>query len=467
MKNKKRLKALGITLAILAVLLLVTWAIFAIKQDSPDSPPPPEQVVALDKVLAMFIGLFTIALLGQLLGSISIKNVSLGSAGAFLVAILFGFLFTMIPEDLPILRYFRIDPTTISTDLGNIGYWYANILQNFGLILFISAVGFMAGPTFFKSFQQNAKAYIVLAVVVSLAGQLMAAAIAPIPGIGVGYAAGIFAGALTSTPAYAAALNAANLISPTLATNVTVGYAITYPFGVIGVVLFIQLMPRILHADMAKEREAIKIDVSTDRTVGTIDMKALYKFDPYGLFPMFMAIIAGILVGLIRIPLTMQGFAGPCFSLGTTGGVLFSCLLMGHFGHFGRVSLEVSDQTNKTFRELGLLIFLIGAGVNGGAQIVQGISQNEQGPLIIVYIFVLGAIITILPALIGFIIAQKILKLPLLNNLGAITGSMTSTPSLASLINAAKTEDVAAAYAIAFPLATILTTITNNLFVSI
>jgi len=57
--------------------------------------------------------------------------------------------------------------------------------------------------------------------------------------------------------------------------------------------------------------------------------------------------------------------------------------------------------------------------------------------------------------IIGFIFAKFILKLNLLNTLGSITGGMTSTPALGTLISVAGTEDVAAAYASTYPIALI------------
>ena len=65
--------------------------------------------------------------------------------------------------------------------------------------------------------------------------------------------------------------------------------------------------------------------------------------------------------------------------------------------------------------------------------------------------FLYGAIMTILPMIIGFVIAKNVLKLPLLNNLGSLTGGMTSTPALGTLINMAGTEDIASAYAATYP----------------
>ena len=62
---------------------------------------------------------------------------------------------------------------------------------------------------------------------------------------------------------------------------------------------------------------------------------------------------------------------------------------------------------------------------------------------------------TLVPMIIGFIFAKFILKLNLLNTLGSITGGMTSTPALGTLISVAGTEDVAAAYASTYPIALI------------
>ena len=98
----------------------------------------------------------------------------------------------------------------------------------------------------------------------------------------------------------------------------------------------------------------------------------------------------------------------------------------------------------KTLREVGLMLFLMGAGIAGGASFVEYFK-----PIYFLY----GALITITPMIIGYIIARYVLKLPLLNNLGSITGGMTSTPALGTLINVCGTEDVATAYAATYPIA--------------
>ena len=86
----------------------------------------------------------------------------------------------------------------------------------------------------------------------------------------------------------------------------------------------------------------------------------------------------------------------------------------------------------------------IGAGVSGGARFVQEFKIDY---------FVYGMIMTIVPMILGFLFAKFVVKLSLLNNLGSITGGMTSTPALGTLIHVAGTEDVAAAYAATYPIA--------------
>jgi len=147
---------------------------------------------------------------------------------------------------------------------------------------------------------------------------------------------------------------------------------------------------------------------------------------------------------MIKIPLSSKGLDGTTFSLTTTGGCLLASLVFGHFGRVGNINIMPSVTTLKVFRELGLVLFLTGAGISGGARFVQEFKIDY---------FVYGMIMTIVPMIIGFIFAKYILKISLLNILGSITGGMTSTPALGTLIHVAETEDVAAAYAATYPIA--------------
>ena len=154
--------------------------------------------------------------------------------------------------------------------------------------------------------------------------------------------------------------------------------------------------------------------------------------------------------------MSFKGYEGPCFSLGMTGGPLIASLILAHFGHIGPLNMRVKTQVLKIFREFGLVLFLLGAGVEGGVQLVEQIQNSQYGIMIVVYGFAAGVVITIIPMVVGYIFAKKICKLPLLNTLGSITGGMTSTPALGTLIAVAETDDVAGAYASTYPIALVL-----------
>ena len=262
---------------------------------------------------------------------------------------------------------------------------------------------------------------------------------------------GLLSGSLTSTPAFSAAKAT---VLPEYESAVSVGHGIAYIFGVIGVVLFVQIIPKLVHADMDKER-ALVSTVSEGKKRDHSGKKLL-KLDDFSFLPFFLAAALGILIGSIKIPLSGEGLSGTCFSLTTTGGCLLVSLLFGHFGRIGSISLMPSEQTLKVFRELGLMLFLIGAGIPGGAKFVEYFSVTY---------FIFGVVMTIIPMIVGYFFAKYVLKLSLLNNLGSITGGMTSTPALGTLIHVAKTEDVASAYAATYPVALIAVVLISQFLV--
>ena len=410
----------------------------------------------------VLMGAFFIVFLGYCLGRISVKGVSLGTAGVFLTALLFGYLFTLPGlKEIPVLSKFFIADASASA-MDQYGF-----MGDIGLVLFVTAVGSIAGPKFFRDLKKNAKTYLPMGALIIAAGALAAAVFAMIPGIGSAFASGVLSGALTSTPAFSAAKEIAGDES----AMVSLGQAISYPFGVVGVVLFVQIMPKILKADMVKERmliasssapkaeKAADAEAAADACDMPADEKPVKKrfdIDGFGLAAFGVAVVLGILLGSVKIPLTSAGYSGSCFSLGMTGGPLIMALILAHFGHIGPMNMRVNTQVLKIFREFGLVLFLLGAGIEGGVQLVEQIQNSQYGVMIVVYGFVAGVIITIIPMVLGYVFARKICKLPLLSTLGSITGGMTSTPALGTLIAVAETDDVAGAYASTYPIALVL-----------
>jgi len=401
-------------------------------------------------------GAFLVAFLGYALGFVKIKGLSLGTAGVFLVALLFGYLCTLpVLENIPLLSKFYIGESSAAVMSGY------DFIGDVGLVLFVTAVGFIAGPNFFRNLKKNAKSYVPLGAIIIASGALVAVLFALIPGIGSAFSTGILSGALTSTPAFSASKQVAEAAGQE--GLVSLGHAIAYPFGVIGVVLFVQIIPRLLKADMNKEREAIRI-VKTEIAASAEKAEKNHELlDEFGFAAFGVAVVLGILLGAVKIPLTGNGFSGACFSLGNTGGPLIVALICGHFGHIGKMNLRVPDHVVKVFREFGLMLFLIGAGVDGGVELVAQVKASEYGAMLVLYGFLGGAVMTVVPMIIGFFFAKKVFKLQLLNNLGSLTGGMTSTPALGTLIGVAGTDDVASAYASTYPVALVLVVLASNL----
>ena len=216
----------------------------------------------------VLLGAFFITFLGYCLGRISIKGVSLGTAGVFLMALLFGYLFTLPGlKEIPVLSKFFIET---AKDATVVNYKF---LGNIGLVLFVTAVGSIAGPNFFRDLKKNAKTYLPMGAIIILIGAGVTVAFALIPGIGSAFASGVLSGALTSTPAFSAAKE----IAGENEAMVALGQAISYPFGVVGVVLFVQIMPKILKADMAKERALIAAPKAEAKTEVKTEKKAKKK----------------------------------------------------------------------------------------------------------------------------------------------------------------------------------------------
>ncbi len=398
-------------------------------------------VISISSVSFLMFCLMAIVALGYLLGRISIKGVSLGAAGVFIVALLFGAFFY---EDLVAAL-----PSAEATSTG------LTIVENLGLVFFVTSVGFIAGPNFFANLKKNYKSYILLGLSIVLSAGLTCVACYFV-GVGsesdpkefIAMLDGILSGALTTTPGFAAAKETVRNLyaaTPDVAASyeaaVTVGHGIAYLFGVVSIVLFVQLVPKLTKADMEEERrKLISVDTGSAKTY----TGKLIHIDKMGFGVFGLAAMIGLVIGNIRIPLTSQGLSGTCFSLTTTGGALVAALLFGHFGRIGKISLIPSKQTLDCLRELGLMLFLIGAGVAGGADFVRYFKP--------VY-FVYGVVMKMVPMIIGYLVARYVLKMSLLNSLGSITGGMTSTPALGTLINVAGTEAVASAYAATYPIA--------------
>lgn len=170
--------------------------------------------------------LFFIIFLGIGLGSIKIFGINLGLSGVLFVSLVAGHYGLSIPEG----------------------------IGSLGLALFVYCVGLSAGNRFFGAIAKQGSKLALLSIIIISVGVIITVILAKAFNISGGIAAGIFAGACTSTPALAAATEGL----AALGGEASIGYGIAYPFGVVGVVLFVQLLPRFLKVNLDEEAKKMK-----------------------------------------------------------------------------------------------------------------------------------------------------------------------------------------------------------------
>ena len=155
-----------------------------------------------------------ISAIGLALGKISICGVSLGVTFVFFAGIAAGHF------------GLSIDPQML------------NYAESFGLIIFVYALGLQVGPGFFGSFRKGGITLNLLAFAVILAGTLLALLFYTVTNVSLPDMVGILSGAVTNTPALGAAQQTLKQMGID-AADPALGCAVTYPLGVVGVILAI------------------------------------------------------------------------------------------------------------------------------------------------------------------------------------------------------------------------------------
>lgn len=513
--------------------------------------------------------LFLIISIGIVIGNLKFKGFSLDSSAVIFVALL----------------------------LGHFGFTVPNEFQTLGLLLFIFTIGIQAGPGFFDAFLKYGRQLMVLCFLLISIGALISLGAILLLDLPADIIVGVFNGAMTSTPGLAAAVEATK--SPATA----VGFGLAYPFGVIGVILFVQLFPRIFKINFATEEANYEAKLHDDypgitnrilkvtnknvhgRSIRVLDLRKITEgvisrvkqngitFAPTGdtvlyqndivkavgtdealqrmelligeqvdedlsfddhyivnwllvtnrkivnkslkelnltamnatvtrirrgeidmiprpqsrlrfgdklliagsqqemgevlrllgnnekrlsetnFLPIALGIVIGVLLGLVTIPV----FGLFSFSLGLTGGVLTTALILSNIGKTGPILWSMSGSSNMLLRKFGLLIFMAAIGTQAGSEL-SGVFQ-EKGLIVIA----VGICITIFPLLVAGLIGYKFYKLNFITLLGVLTGSMTSTPGLAAIDNKTESDAASVGYTTVYPVALVLKIIFSQL----
>jgi putative transport protein len=203
--------------------------------------------------------LFLMLGLGYVIGNIRIGSFSLGPVAGVLFVGLF---------------------------LGHHGFQSSPGAMSVGFALFIFSVGYQAGPRFFDVLMTDGLRYLALAVVIAATGLGVALFFAKYLELAPGTSAGLLAGGLTSSPTLAAAQEAirAGSIAPPagwtadqVVGNISTGYAITYIFGLAGLITIIKFMPGALGVDLEAEARSIERASGDDARVSSQILTRTYR----------------------------------------------------------------------------------------------------------------------------------------------------------------------------------------------
>ena len=180
--------------------------------------------------------------------------------------------------------------------------------------------------------------------------------------------------------------------------------------------------------------------------------------DKPNLVPIFLGIVVGIIFG--SLPIRFPGIP-QAIKLGLAGGPLIIAILIGHFGPRYKITTYTTMSANLMIREIGISLFLAAVGLGAGENFVSSIVNG--GYWWILY----GALITIVPLCITFVIARVFAHLNFYQICGLISGSCTNPPVLAFAQGMYGSDYSSVNYATVYPLSMFLRVLVAQLLILI
>ncbi|MDG6479222.1 putative transporter [Glaesserella parasuis] len=187
--------------------------------------------------IALTVSLLSlVAVIGLWIGHIKVRGVSLGIGGVLFGGILVSHFMTQYGV--------KLDAHTL------------HFIQEFGLILFVYTIGIQVGPGFFASLRQSGLKLNAFAVMIVGISGILVILLHKIFDVPLPVILGIFSGAVTNTPSLGAGQQILTELGGESITAVMgMGYAIAYPFGIIGILLAMWLIRIIFKINVDKEAD--------------------------------------------------------------------------------------------------------------------------------------------------------------------------------------------------------------------
>lgn len=168
--------------------------------------------------------------------------------------------------------------------LGHLGYRIhpeiLDFIRDFGLILFVYAIGIQVGPSFFSSFRSEGLRFNILAVSTVLFGGVITFLLFKTTGLNIENLVGIMSGAVTNTPGLGAAKSTLEEIKHQFPSRVfddpAIGYAIAYPLGVLGIIVTIIISKLLLKINPDHEMKLFRLaKIKTELPVVSLKIRVL------------------------------------------------------------------------------------------------------------------------------------------------------------------------------------------------
>lgn len=433
----------------------------------------------LNPFMLMFIAIAT----GLIFGKIKFGKFSFGTSGALFTGLFIGWLIYKLANEIVKSGEETAGFASAQKLLEN------NIVPSYlleaALIFFVAAIGLLAAKDMGAVLKKYGAKFVAMAIIITFVGAGLTYASMAIIDTNSYEVSGVYVGALTSSPGLGAALETAkshateyastyahqseaikNMIlgiidssgkltienTPVLSevqkntyiTNaqagVGVGYAISYPFGVIIVIFAVNFFSSIFKMNVEEEKKRFEEEMREARQMAELKQIPTTSFSMIS-FSIVAAL--GYVLGSIQIYLGPLGY----FSLGATGGILIMGLLLGYIGKIGPVSFRMDPKPLVVLREIGLVFFLAIVGLKYGYCALDALMGSG------LVLAVLALAVGIVAMLAGFIVGRYIFKINWVMLSGAICGGMTSTPGLGAAIDALDSDEPATGYGATYPFA--------------
>lgn len=444
----------------------------------------------ISMLLNPFVLIFVTIAIGLLFGKVKFGKFSFGTSGALFVGLgigwaIYGYALKIYGSG-ETAAGFKAAKQIIE---GNGGKLINTYFFSISLIIFVAAVGLLAAKDMGIVLKKYGSKFVVLGLLITVVGAGASyAATLVVRGTNPYAVSGVYTGAMTSSPGLASALESTENTAAELAADfsnlrerekqvildvlqldpaysgktienteiltteeqqafvhqacsqVGIGSAVAYPFGVIIVILAVNFLNVIFKFDISEEMKRHQIEMEAARANSKVKVIPATEFS---ILTFSIVCAFGYLLGNIRVFMGPLGYV----SLESTGGVLIGSLLLGYIGKIGPISFRMDPKVLAVLREVGLSAFLAIVGLNYGYGAVDAVMSS--GAVLAIESLVVGAI----AIMAGFFVGRYIFKIDWIMLSGAICGGMTSTPGLGAATDAVGSDDPGAGYGATYPFA--------------